>query len=470
MRWSPGLRRLGRLVVGVALAASVAGCAVGDLLKTRESQKIVKEYARVSGTVSTQVPSSHWIIVYVAQVPCDDDWRELQKAVASGELGSDQEHLPPHLEALAERLAAKFTLAQHVVLQRPGSWLVALPPGCYAVGAFEDVNQDYTYDDEPASPASANPDRIFELAAGERKDGIDIVIPPDGRLARSYDIGKMIRAQTFRHHDQQALVSLDAVSVEGEVVDLRDARFGEENGKLGYWDVFAFLVKVGPGIYFLEPYDPDKIPVLFVHGAEGYPQEFEVLIDSLDRERYQPWFFFYPSGAYLESVADFLSQIALRLQLRYGFDRMVVVAHSMGGLVSRAFILRHHERVRQDPVKLFVSISTPWGGVSSARQGVERSPIVVPSWHDVATDSEFLRGIFFQDPETQKIRRHLPPGVSDYLIFGVEDETISLPSAVRWEAVRDAQQRWPLPYDHTKILRSAEASTLLQEILKQEME
>ena len=30
--------------------------------------------------------------------------------------------------------------------------------------------------------------------------------------------------------------------------------------------------------------DPDRIPVVFVHGALGYPQQFESLIEGLDRE------------------------------------------------------------------------------------------------------------------------------------------------------------------------------------------
>src|SRR5262249_3928702 len=41
--------------------------------------------------------------------------------------------------------------------------------------------------------------------------------------------------------------------------------------------------------------------------------------------------------------------------------------------------------------------------------------------------------------------RQLPAESPFYLIFGVEDRTISLPSAIRWEALRDAKERWPLP-------------------------
>jgi hypothetical protein len=59
--------------------------------------------------------------------------------------------------------------------------------------------------------------------------------------------------------------------------------------------------------------------------------------------------------------------------------------------------------------------------------------------------------------------------VAFHLIFGTEDRTIPLSSAVRWEALRDARQAWPLIQDHTSILESDEASTLLNEILDREL-
>ena len=35
----------------------------------------------------------------------------------------------------------------------------------------------------------------------------------------------------------------------------------------------SFLQEIGVSIFFLELYDPDKIPVLFIHGALGTPLE-----------------------------------------------------------------------------------------------------------------------------------------------------------------------------------------------------
>src|SRR5690606_36018702 len=117
-------------------------------------------------------------------------------------------------------------------------------------------------------------------------------------------------------------------------------------------------------------YDSQKTPVLFVHGINGTPSNFAYLIARLDRTRYQPWLYSYPSGIYLDHIADHLSQTVTKLQLRYGVDRMMVVAHSMGGLVTRGFLLRHAQNSDLH-VPLFVTLSTPWAGHAAAELGVK---------------------------------------------------------------------------------------------------
>ncbi len=112
----------------------------------------------------------------------------------------------------------------------------------------------------------------------------------------------------------------------------------------------AFLrpdrLKTGQGIRMLEPYQPGKIPVLLVHGLLSSPATWAPLYNDLQadpalRNRYQFWVYFYPtSEPYLATAAD----LRLRLELLRtdldpkrtdaAFDKMVLVGHSMGGLVS----------------------------------------------------------------------------------------------------------------------------------------
>ena len=101
------------------------------------------------------------------------------------------------------------------------------------------------------------------------------------------------------------------------------------------------------GIYLIEPYQPGKIPVVFVHGLLSSPLTWAPLFNDLRadpqlRDKYQFFFYFYPtSDPYILTAADLRHSL---LKLRAGldphgtdkaFDQMVLVGHSMGGLVSR---------------------------------------------------------------------------------------------------------------------------------------
>ncbi len=100
------------------------------------------------------------------------------------------------------------------------------------------------------------------------------------------------------------------------------------------------------GLYMLHAYDPRKIPVLFVHGLKSSPDAFRRMINRLEceawfRERYQVWIYSYATGPpWVVSAARFrerVGQAAAFAERRGGgatLRRMVVVCHSMGGLVA----------------------------------------------------------------------------------------------------------------------------------------
>ena len=104
------------------------------------------------------------------------------------------------------------------------------------------------------------------------------------------------------------------------------------------------------GIYLIDPYEPGKIPIVFVHGLMSSPEAWDNAINDLRgdpelRKRYQFWLFFYSTGnPILASGARFRKSLNdLRVQLDpekhdQAFDRMVLIGHSMGGLLSRLAI------------------------------------------------------------------------------------------------------------------------------------
>ena len=101
------------------------------------------------------------------------------------------------------------------------------------------------------------------------------------------------------------------------------------------------------GLYLLEPFDPNRIPVIMVHGLWSSPATWMEMFNDLRsdpvlRKRYQFWFYLYPTGdPFWVSASEMRADMAeLRQtfdpQRRYpALDQTILVGHSMGGLVSR---------------------------------------------------------------------------------------------------------------------------------------
>ena len=247
----------------------------------------------------------------------------------------------------------------------------------------------------------------------------------------------------------------------GEIADLDDPRFAATRGSDGLWTPATLAIHNGFGIYFLERYDPSRIPVLFVHGAAGSPQDWRTAMEKIDRRRYQPWFYFYPSGGRLEAAAGALNEGVKRLHERYGFQRLDVVAHSMGGLVSRRFVVKNVIEDGHGYIRNFITFSTPWDGHEAAAMGVKWAPTVVPSWYDMKQGSDFLDHLFDRRLKG-KVNYHLfysHHAKRSPIMPAENDGTVSVPSQLRAEAKADALSVQGYDEDHVSIL-SARAPLL----------
>jgi len=101
------------------------------------------------------------------------------------------------------------------------------------------------------------------------------------------------------------------------------------------------------GLYMVQPYEPGKIPVLMVHGLWSSPMTWMQMFNDLRaspeiREHYQFWFYLYPTGQpFWVSAAQMRMDLADARQVldpyrqEPALDQMVLVGHSMGGLVAR---------------------------------------------------------------------------------------------------------------------------------------
>lgn len=104
------------------------------------------------------------------------------------------------------------------------------------------------------------------------------------------------------------------------------------------------------GIFLLEPYDPNRIPVLLIHGLISVPIIWRDIIPDMISEpeiskRYQFMVFTYPSSFPLLESAALLRADLAALRAKYdpeGNDplsrNMVVAGHSMGGMLTHTLV------------------------------------------------------------------------------------------------------------------------------------
>ncbi len=411
-----------QIVHAALLSFALAGCAFIEL---RHELEEMDRFSTISGKIEQETPSHYPVAV----------------ALFSEERRSD-------------RLI-------DTMLIDSGEFRFVARPGRYVIAAFEDTNDDFRY--QPKEPA------------GYYGDPTPIVLEPgtnvmDIRIALRRDI-VLLNSEgsntAYEISGKRELPNLWAGRRNiGALAALDDRRFGRKFASMGNWKPVKFSREVGPGIFFLEPYDPSKTPVLFVHGNMDTPRAWDTIIENLDRSRFQPWLLSYATGLPIEVNAGYMYQALTELRLKHGFERLYLVAHSVGGLVSQAFIDRYRAGDARY-LKLFMTLATPWGGHGFAQKGVDRAPAVVPVWRDIAPNSALL---------TALRKSHLPEDLSYQLLFSYRsgssgaiatDGSVTVASQLDPAAQARAERIYGFETGHRGILSDNDVIRLLNDTLNQ---
>ncbi|AGA26584.1 esterase/lipase family protein [Singulisphaera acidiphila] len=112
-------------------------------------------------------------------------------------------------------------------------------------------------------------------------------------------------------------------------------------------------------LMLLRPYEPGKIPVVMVHGLISSPLAWipminELLNDPNVQQRYQFMLYMYPTGVPIPIASAMLRESLREAQRKYNpngadpaFDQMVLLGHSMGGLLSHVMTLDSEDKLWQ---------------------------------------------------------------------------------------------------------------------------
>ncbi|AMV32669.1 hypothetical protein VN12_11130 [Pirellula sp. SH-Sr6A] len=275
------------------------------------------------------------------------------------------------------------------------------------------------------------------------------------------------------------------------------------------------------GLRMSEPYQPGKVPVVFIHGLMSEPVTWMDMLNQLRtldwfNERYQVWGFSYATGSPFVTSAMRLRNHCREalstldpLSEDPALQEMVLIGHSMGGLLSKLQIsasgddvwnsvskvpLDHirvpnhvreelRERMVFEPqpyVRRVIYIATPHQGSSFASRGVGRiaSSLVqpdeqyqslhrrlvsdnpntffgtfrkrIPTSVDLLEPNDATLKAIYSLPVSPHVRQHTIFGTGDGpWTLGMNDGVVSVASACHPCAVSEAQ----VDGCHTKILQ-----------------
>ncbi|MBJ7537646.1 alpha/beta hydrolase [Marinomonas sp. C1424] len=398
---------------------------------------IQKEYTKIQNADPSQVNLKHMLdqqtfFIWGKSIAKSDNYSNVSMAVAAYSSKYKQH----------ERVGTMFFkgTGTHYGLN--------LPEGAYTLLIYADINRD----------------RVFHQSeiVGMRELVLDIAKYPE-KTVKDVDIeitasSKVIWAESIAMPDiietEQSLYYPT-----GTIRNLDDPIFDENISTMGMYDPASFLEHAPTMFYALQEDVAHKIPVIFVHGIGGSPRSFKPIIESMDKDRYQAWFFYYPSGGDLDQLADFFYNIFLSGIVIPKRDMpMIVVAHSMGGLIVREAFNKYQREGKENKVELFVSLASPLGGHPSAALGEKHGLIVLPSWKDLNPTSQFIKELYRQPlPEIVNHQLFYAYGNSSMLKLGENsDGVVPLSSQLRPEAQRQSHNQFGFNSSHIGILENKE--------------
>ena len=243
---------------------------------------------------------------------------------------------------------------------------VPAPDGPFLLSARLSTQSDLTPADELFLPADSIRlgSRLFTTRSTVEGIGAPMVAvarsAPSGSHAR-FDPEHIYAAETaaitFHGRDAQLeffdRMSRDEIFINGHTYPLAadfsaPLALGMMRERPNQIGVSAFLLpdkyRTRARLIRLQPFDPKRTPVVFVHGLASGPLFWTPMINNLladpdIRRRYQFWLFWYPTGYPFP-----YSAVQLRKELdsvRHVFPeskQVILIGHSLGGLVVRLLV------------------------------------------------------------------------------------------------------------------------------------
>jgi pimeloyl-ACP methyl ester carboxylesterase len=346
-------------------------------------------------------------------------------------------------------------------VSRDESFYSLLSKADYTVLAFADSNGDFVYQaGEPAARIDEPALNWFSDMEGQERvdyDTLDIQ-QIDLSATTILDEHLNVNVSALLEHSEVAKNFLTTVSWD-------DDAFSAENMELGIWQPGAFQRDVGCGLYVLKEFNPTQKTILLVHGINDTPRIFEDFVGSLPDD-YQVLLYHYPSAFPLEYTSYILNEALDEVIRRYELPEINVIAHSMGGLVSKGMMYQADDVLKQR-MPVFITMASPFGGHTGAAAGLKWSPVIAPVWWAMAPGSSYLQLIDSVD---------LGAGPNHHLIYSFsheaggepeeDDGVVTVESQLVESAKRNATAVYGVADNHVGVVTNACTLALIPVILQ----
>lgn len=327
----------------------------------------------------------------------------------------------------------------------PGPFSILLTEGTHRLAVFEDADFNLTYNAGERFGLWEAP--VAGGAEAGDQDGITLIARPtdDAKLPDGLRLDDFESHLLLRSHRNPIRI----------IDSLADAGFASGQGQVGTWRPETFAELGTSGLFCLGTPNPRRTPVVFVHGANGTPLDWQVAIKELDRSEYQAWVYSYPTALSLSNIGWALHTQLNEARVRYRLKPFTVAAHSMGGLVGRAAFQWMSEGGRTPAADRFITAATPFGGHPSAVSGARWTNGMVHYWRDLAPGSDFLKEMY---------ARPLPASVDHYMIVSnggfpslfvdmPNDGAVPVASQMAAAAVQGAKQLETVKAGHVAVIQ-----------------
>jgi pimeloyl-ACP methyl ester carboxylesterase len=342
---------------------------------------------------------AHWGITFkgIPSMSALNNLAPDESLIVGGRIIKPQQRQEPLLLVAVSNKYRKNEMVAVVQIQKSvGYYMAFLPKGVYELLIFSDLdgNEDFESNEVVGrARVSVKPENSIDGAVVE---GPPISLDLDHPGKVDFRVNEKVRPASYVY------ASLD------------DNFFDPKYGTIGLYNPTELISHNQGFIFGFEDYDQQKTMVLFIHGTAGTPRDWKFIVDKLDRRRFQPFFFYYPSGLPLDKLGTVLAQIIdyIGNNSKNHSRKIVLAAHSMGGLVALSAINKLSQNGPPAYLQMYCSFATPYGGSEPARYWENKAPIMVPAWRDIATKSDFLQDL---------VRHPFPKKLPFHLFFAYKD-------------------------------------------------